>query len=96
MFEYRKGKEIHIHMDDVPKGCLTTYCATEKAIEDDYDVIHTTISHFCSWRYHRRIFVHVNGEKHEITMGECKGTNKEIRESHNLERMLIAGTFDWF
>ena len=64
MFEYIQGQEMHIHLDDVPAGCLTTYCLTEKAIEDDIDIIHTTQTHFCSWIYHRRIFVHVNGEAH--------------------------------
>lgn len=96
MFEYRPNKEIHIHMDNVPRGCLTTYCDTEKAIADDYDVIHTTIIHFCSFRYNRRLFVHVNNEKHEITIGECEGTDRCIREAHNIERLLVAGEFDWF
>lgn len=96
MFKYRQGQEIHIHLDDVPAGCLTTYCLTERAIEDDIDVIHTTQTHFCSLRYHRRVFVHVNGEQHEITIGECEGTNRVIREAHNIERMLLAGAFDWF
>lgn len=89
-------KEIHIHLDNVPEGCLTTYCATEKAIEDDFDVVHTTITHFCSWRYERKVFIHVNGTQHEITMGDCEGTNRHIREGHNLEKLLITGEFDWF
>ena len=96
MFKYRQGQEIHIHLDNVPQGCFTTYCETEKAIEDDYDIIHTTQTHFCSWKYHRKVFVHVNGEAHEITMGDCKGITKYLREGHNLEKLLIAGAFDWF
>lgn len=96
MFEYRPNKEIHIHLDNVPSGCLVTYCETEKAIEDDVDEIHTTLTYICSWRYCRRIFIHVNGVKHEITMGKCEGTDRTIREGHNLERLLITGEFDWF
>ena len=37
-----------------------------------------------------------NEEIHEITVGRCKGTKKELRPAHNLERMLLAGAFDWF
>lgn len=69
--------------------------------EDDY-IIHTTQPHFLSFNYlPARLFVHVynefhDEEIHEITVGRCKGTKKELRPAHNLERMLLAGAFDWF
>lgn len=91
------NREIHIWLDDAysEKSCLKTYFATERAIEYDYDVIHTTQISFCSFRYNRRIFIHVNGNIHEIIVGDCDGTTREIKEFHNLEKMLISGEFNW-
>lgn len=94
--DFRTDKEIHIHMDEVPAGCCTTYVATMKAIEDDFDCVHTTLTHFCSWRWSRHVFIHVNGGIHEIGLGACDGTEREIREGHNLEKMLLSHEFDWF
>lgn len=87
--------ELHLHLDD-SINCLTTYCATEQAIKNGIVVVHTTIPHFLSWRLNRRLFVHVNGEIHEITLEECEGTERLIREGHNIEHLLIAGEFSWF
>lgn len=94
-------KRIHIWLDlvgyvDDPDNLCTTYMDTIEALNKDIAIVHTTQTHFCSFRYGRRVFVHVNGTEHEITIGECEGTNKEIREAHNIEKMLLAGTFDWF
>lgn len=63
----------------------------------DNDILHTTLTHFLSFGYGKRLFVHTPDRKvHEITLGKCEGTNREIRESHNIEKMLIEGDFDWF
>jgi hypothetical protein len=67
----------------------------------DY-IIHTTQPHFLSFKYlPARLFVHFYNkddqeEIHEITLDRCEGTEKELREAHNLERMLLAGSFDWW
>lgn len=87
--------ELHLHLDD-SANCLTTYCATEKAIENGCTVVHTTIPHFLSWRLNRRLFVHVDGQIHEIKLGDCEGTERIISEGHNIERLLISGEFSWF
>ena len=69
---------------------------THPELRDD-DVLHTTQTHFLRFHYGKRLFVHTPDRKvHEITLGKCEGTNREIRKSHNIEKMLIAGEFDWF
>ena len=94
-----KQKELHIHLDLHECELIenTTFVTTEKALDKGEKLaIHTTQTHFCQFDYGRRLFVHANGEVHEITLGECEGTDKEIREAHNIEKILIAGTFSWW
>ena len=84
---------------------ISTKRAIEKALESDEDeAIHTTQPHFLSFQYlPTRLFVHSyngddeeNEEIHEITLENCEGTEKELRPAHNIEKMLLAGSFDWF
>lgn len=105
-------KEIHLHLKITNKkqanllyyeDYISTKRTIEKALESDKDeVIHTTQPHFLSFKYlPARLFVHLYNkndeeEVHEITLENCEGTEKELRPAHNLERMLLAGSFDWF
>lgn len=79
-----------------------TYKETAQAIqamfkgEDETDVVHSTQMWFLNFMIAERLFVHVNGEEHEITLGECEGTSRYIRKENDLPRLLMCGEFDWF
>lgn len=91
-------KEMHVWLTSPLKGvnCFTDWATTQKAVDDDIDIIHTTQTHFVSWKYGRRIFIHIGDDIHEIKMGDCEGTERELREGHNIEKMLFVGEFSWF
>lgn len=102
MNEMIKVKELHLQLElklmnnEGWANVYKTYTETERAIERGDDVVYTTQTHFLSFRYAERLFVYVNGTEHEITLGKCSGTTREIKESHNLEKLLLNGEFDWF
>lgn len=94
-------EELHLHltMDELLyNDPALTYLATYELfnLPEIYPVVHTNQTHFLSWRYAKRLFVHCYGKSHEITVGKCEGTDREIRESHDIERMLLNGEFSWF
>lgn len=104
-------KEIHLHLNPnikdndkwiIEDNFMDTKRIIKEAMKSPYqEVIHTTQTHFLSFNYlPARLFVHINrndkNEIHEITLYNCEGTEKELRQAHNIERMLIAGAFDWF
>lgn len=89
-------KEMHIWLYEPAKGeeIFTNYMDTFLALKRDEDVIHTTITHFCNFRYGYRIFVHYpQNQSFEITLGTCNGTMRKIREGHNLEKMILTDEF---
>lgn len=88
-------KELHLHLDDY-EGCICTYIDTLNAVRRGDKCIHTTITSFLSFEYSDRIFVHFDGESHEITIGECDGTKRIITKSHKLWNLLMAGEFEWY
>ena len=97
-------RELHFLMDSKSvekyENCGNTvhktYIETKNAVDSQTPLIFTTLTHFLSWNYATRLFVHINGEEHELTIGDCEGTTREIRAGHNLEKLLISGEFDWW
>lgn len=95
-------KEFHLYLDDYQATkdsyCLHSYVATKKAIEAGQYIIHTTqVALVSTSLIHAgyRIFIYPSvGKPFEITLGKCANTSKEIREAHNLEKLLVNGGFD--
>lgn len=90
-----KQKILVVHPND-DLWCHTTYKSTMEALGKN-EILHTTQLEFLSFKYAERLFVRIsNDEMHEITLGACEGTDREIREAHNLRHMLLAGAFDYY
>lgn len=95
-------EELHLHltMDELPlhPQIRTTYLATYERVSlpKIFPIVHTTQTHFLNWVYAKKLFVHCYGKVHEITLGNCEGTNREIKAGHNIEKMLLSGEFSWF
>lgn len=92
-----EDKETHIWLDmPTVEKFYNNYLDTLEAIDRGERIINTTQTHFCRWSFGRKLFVHVNGEIHELTIGKCEGTDKNIREGHNMEKLLLGHHFSWY
>lgn len=93
-------RELHIHISQstMEGKVLATYNAADYEARTSQNIVHTTQLACCSFKYNRRIFIHIHygGEVHEITLGDCEGTKKRIDKSTDILDMLLSGEFDWF
>ena len=100
-------KEFHLYLDfetvvkEMDAGQIDSVCETYNDTVHSFcctanGKVRSVIPQFLSFDYADRLFVHVKGDAHELTLGECEGTSKEIRMAHNLVKMLFTGVFDWF
>jgi len=89
-------EKLILYLDIPPYIGCCTYRETLNKINNGYEVVNTTQPAFLQFKYAKRLFVRVKGEEHEITLGKCEGTDKEIRKVHNIEKMLLNGAFDYF
>ena len=98
---FKRAEELHLYLDlqdlaEMEYAC-DTYRETQERFESTLDgIVRTTIPFFLSFDFADRLFVHCNCDVHELTVGECEGTERYIRKSHNLQKMLFAGEFSWF
>ena len=87
---------IVLCLDQAPIIACTTFQETLDRVNRGWNYLHTTQTHFLQFKYANRLFVKVNGQVHEITVGKCEGTDKEIHINHNIEMMLLNGAFNWY
>lgn len=104
----KRAKEMHVYLDmlsvmtEMTKGDIGGVCESYKDTyifltkNEHVNVVRTTITHFLSWDFGERLFVHVNNEIHEITLGKCEGFDEDIKVAYNLEELLFTGRFSWF
>lgn len=92
------NKELHIHLSEstLPSKFYTTLHETEKALNKEENIIHTTQTHVISTKWlvkGYRLFVYmVDSKKVELKLGK-HGDFPEVRIAHNLEQMVLVGCF---
>lgn len=89
-------EQLILYLDEAPSIGCTSYQETLDWLKENPFMVPTTQTHFLQFKYAKRLFVRVNGEIHEITLGKCEGTDREIRPAHNIEMMLLNGAFDYY
>lgn len=91
-------EEIHVWLtlDGAPKDIAVTYEDTVARIERGDQVVHTTQTHFISFRYKAAISVHVFGEEHEFCPGHMEGIDRVIEDYSNIEKFVLSGQFEWY
>ncbi len=92
-------KEIHVWMySDYPSETCADLYSTELMLRLGKLVVHTTQPSVCSTANlieGYKIFVHmIDGETVEVKLGDTNiHTDREIREEHNLEKLLLSNEF---
>lgn len=91
-------KTFTLYLDKIDSSdVLTTYCETEKAINNKQESISSTsLASFSFDLYDMgyKMYAVKNGVKNEFYPGMPSIGNKDIRKEHNLERLIKAHYFD--
>jgi hypothetical protein len=92
-----KEKEFHVYLNRTCASDYYSYFGTLEAINDERDIIKTTqlslLSTSLLEKY--RVFLHKDGKQIEITLGDCQGTDRNIKATDNLEKLVMAGEFNF-
>jgi hypothetical protein len=100
-------KEFHLFLYDPVYDIIHHgYYATLWCIEEGFEKISTTQVILCTTKLFElgyRIFVHDLKGIYEIKLGKNDCTNREIKMSHNLPKLILNGEFrqenlqwDWY
>lgn len=94
-------KELHIHFwnDNVEYLLVTDMFSIITVINNNETIINTTCSHsvhLSYWTNKYKLFIHpVVGDMFEIVIRTSEThTNREIKDGHNIEKMLLSVEFD--
>ena len=96
----KDDKELHIWLSEnypINLDLKLTLDSTEKALLKNHRIIHTVQTSVCKTCWLEKgykIYVHMlDNTVVEMKLGYIQGYDKEIRNSHNLEKMLLANAF---